>query len=82
MGKARRSVKQSYSTIHTTSTDSRPGFFLQTQPSSSDGIIGLFKADPQKKVDKELSNKVRLHEARNTEALLIDPDKYDQAAIA
>jgi hypothetical protein len=59
-GKSSPLRQTSYSIIHTTSTDSRPGFFLQTRPNSSDGIFTLFKADPQKKVDRELSNKVRL----------------------
>lgn len=44
--------------IHATTANSRPGFLLQIRPISSDGLFSLFKPDPQKKMDKELSNKV------------------------
>jgi hypothetical protein len=57
-------LQTSYYTIHTTSTDSRPGFVLQTIPHSSEhpreGIIGLFKPDPQKKHDNEQETRVRI----------------------
>jgi hypothetical protein len=33
-------------------------FILQTRPISSDGILSLFKSDPQKKLDKEQDAKV------------------------
>jgi hypothetical protein len=58
-GKNTPHLQTSFSTVHTTSADSRPGFFLQTRPSSSDGFIaGLFRSDPQKKPDKDVGHQV------------------------
>ncbi|CAG8975158.1 hypothetical protein HYALB_00004457 [Hymenoscyphus albidus] len=46
-------------TIHATTANDRPGFLLQIRPLSSDGLFSMFKSDPQKKMDKELSNKIQ-----------------------
>jgi len=57
--KARPSVQPSrLSPTVTTRTDSRFGLLLQIRPLSSE-IIGLFKYDPQRKLDKEQDAKVR-----------------------
>jgi hypothetical protein len=45
--------------LHTTTANSGPGRgLLQIRPLSGDGIISMFKTDPQKKIDKESANKV------------------------
>jgi hypothetical protein len=57
-GKSSPVLQTTNSTVYTTSADSRPALFLQTAL-SSDGLLSIFKTDPQKKADKELSVKVR-----------------------
>src|SRR3954469_17204542 len=47
-----------FSTVYGTITDVRTLFATQTRPLSSDGIMSIFKTDPQKKLDKEQSHKV------------------------
>jgi hypothetical protein len=45
--------------LHATTANSKPGRgLLQTRPLSGDGLISMFKPDPQKKIDKEAANKV------------------------
>jgi hypothetical protein len=57
-GKGSPQLQTTFSTIHATTTNSGPGFVLQTRPLSSEGIITLFKSDPQKKLNKEQDAKV------------------------
>jgi hypothetical protein len=59
-GKSSPRVQTTFFTIQTSSANSRRGFFLQIRPLSSDGLFAMFKPDPQKKSDKEWSNKVSL----------------------
>ncbi|TVY31973.1 hypothetical protein LSUB1_G008364 [Lachnellula subtilissima] len=56
-GKSSPILQTTRSTIYTSSANSRPGLFLQTAV-SSDGLRSIFKTDPQKKADKELSAKI------------------------
>ena len=49
-------LQTTHTNIHATSADSRPGLTLQTRP-LGEGITQLFKIDPQKKLDKEYTNK-------------------------
>ncbi|TVY45208.1 hypothetical protein LOCC1_G003507 [Lachnellula occidentalis] len=56
-GKSSPILQTTRSTIYTSSANSRPGLFLQTAV-SSDGLLSIFKTDPQKKADKELSTKI------------------------
>ncbi|TVY20160.1 hypothetical protein LARI1_G001428 [Lachnellula arida] len=56
-GKSSPILQTTTSTIYTSSANSRPGLFLQTTV-SSDGLRSIFKTDPQKKADKELSVKI------------------------
>lgn len=55
MGKAQPLIQTSRISIQTTTADSRPWFHLQTRPLSGDGLVSLFKTDPQKKIDKEIA---------------------------
>jgi hypothetical protein len=58
LGKAGPSIQSSkLAPTVTTSTNGRFGLLLQTRPLSSE-IIGLFKYDPLRKLDKEQDAKV------------------------
>ncbi len=62
-----------YSTTHGTIADVRTPLSIQARPLSGDGIdlfINIFKGDPQKKWDKELSKKVRVLGERSWANLL------------
>lgn len=56
-GKSAPCLQTTYSTIHTHSADSRPGFILQTRPVSAE-ILSMLKSDPLKNIDKEQALKV------------------------
>jgi hypothetical protein len=57
-GKGKPKLATTLSTVHATITDVRTLLTTQTRPISSDGIMSLFKSDPQKKLDKEQNAKV------------------------
>lgn len=56
--KARPDLATTFSTVHATITDVRSLFHVQSRPNSGDGLISIFKTDPQKKLDKEQAIKV------------------------
>jgi hypothetical protein len=56
--KGKPKLATTLSTVHATITDVRTLLITQARPISSDGIISLFKSDPQKKLDKEQNAKV------------------------
>jgi hypothetical protein len=82
-GKSRPDFATTFSTVHATITDVRTLFTMQTRPLSSDGILSLFKSDPQKKLDKEQSFKVTLaHPVRSNFAKKFRYNQSDTACMA
>jgi hypothetical protein len=64
-------LQTDFSTAVGTIANSHSGFALQSQKSVADNVFSLFKADPQKKIDKEQKEKVSRLELRTKSILIV-----------